>query len=273
LNKLIRNFVILFVGAMPTATVATECASFVGQRPTVLSFDNAVRSLPNIPPKGEFETTAQFEARKAAALAGLPQEIIVSKKPDKPEEHAVYDADSQQLRIKSYFFTDLPIIDYWDAIQPTEFYEALKPGLTYSNYGVTISYNGVKTGSYEAQNSYGARWTIEKITRDQKGIYERAQPFRAPSSLFPVADQSPYFLGSLPVAPESARLFRQNLMTAFVVRPSTPYVVRSTYEASYGRTVQNPRETTVNSTILIGDIRCGLLIGTEGVVLSAYETR
>lgn len=270
---MIRTFVIFFVTAAPSLALATECGGFVGQRPSIISFDDAVRLLPSISPKGEFETTAQFETRRAAAIARIPNDLIIAKRPAKPDEYAIYDADTQQLRVKSYFFTDLPIIDYWDAIQPTEFYESLKPGLNYSNYGVTLSFTEARTGSYQAQNGYGARWTIERIARTQNGIFEREHSIMAPSSLFPAADDSPHFVGAVPVTPEAARSFRRNLMTAFVVKPAAPYVMRSTHKAPYGSTIQNPTETIVNSTILVGDIRCGLLISAQGEVLGAYETR
>jgi hypothetical protein len=54
-----------------------RCEQYVGQRVQPLSFADAVRPYTDLPVKSEFETTAQFEVRKAAALPGAGQRPLL----------------------------------------------------------------------------------------------------------------------------------------------------------------------------------------------------
>ena len=73
------------------------------------------------------------------------------------------------------------------------------------------------------------------------------------------------------MTPDEARLLKPSLRIALVVAPFAPYVVRGTNP--YGRpSLQSPKQVTIDFTILMADIQCGLVMDGSGRVLGAYPT-
>ena len=229
------------------------------------TFDNAVAAFAGLTPKSEFETTAQFEARQAQALGGSGGPLIIEKAPEN-RDYFRYDADAQVLRISSYAFdnTNFPT---WDAFYSLGLDQRFKVS-TGGNIDIVISSNERATGSYRGQNSFGANATVEEVTRTVKAIFERGPEWgRGPEALFPGEGD----VGQLSMTPDEARLLKPSLRIALVVAPFAPYVVRGTNP--YGRpSLQSPKQVTIDFTILMADIQCGLVMDGSGRVLGAYPT-
>lgn len=69
-----------------------------------------------------------------------------------------------------------------------------------------------------------------------------------------------------------AQAFKPQAKIAIVAVPKLPYVVRVSYPS--GETmISNPTEVTVNATIVVADIQCGLLLKTANHVVAAFATR
>ena len=253
------SIALMLSAAITTAAHAVTCDSFVGQAVTSKSFDQAILAINAPAPKGEFETTAAYQVRIQGAASTGP--LIISKRMEDPK-YLEYDADRGAFKVFSYLF-DNSNYPTWEALYTT-------PGLdasTISNLDIQISTSDVVTGTYSAQNSYGARATITNITRTLKGVFERPAKSYA-ESLFPSKDA---VVGYLPMSSAQAQAFRQAAKIAFVVVPKSPYVVRRTFQDGE-TTISNPTKITVNSTILIADIQCGLIINSDDHVVGAYDS-
>lgn len=250
----------LFIGT--AAQAQSQCDNYVGQVVTPKTLDQAILDLNAPAPKGEFETTAAYQSRIAAAGSG--RSLIIGKRLEDPK-YLEYDADQQVFKIQKYLFdnTNWPA---WEA-----FYHA-KNGVKAStmssgNLDVVISSNDTPTGTYSAQNGFGARTTVTKITRTIKVIFEGEG--RYGEDLFLTKET---VLGTVPVNLEQAKSFRQQTKVAFVVIPKAPYVTRANY--LWGETtIRNPTEMRVNAIVLNADFQCALLTDGLNKVLAAFPTR
>lgn len=245
----------------PAVAHSQACANYVGQTVAIKTFEQAIEGLGNVEPKGEFETTAAYQARVAASGTGQP--LIISKKPE-GSSYFAYDADRQLLVIKSYAFHNTNM-DWWSA-----FYDAKPAGLkasTVYNKAIVISQTDKPNGSYTAQNSYGAKATIIKIDRTVKSIFESEGSYSDRELFIGSADD---VLGTLPMDVETARLTKPSLKIAFVVVAKAPFLVKGSH--SVGKTtVSNPTDVTEHYNILIADMQCGLLMDGASKVLAAYS--
>lgn len=245
------------------ANAQTNCADFVGTTVKQKSFDQAISSLKSVAPKDEFETTAAYEARLAAADNS---KLIVISKPIEDIKYLSYDADAGALHIESYAFNST-VFDAWNAFYATK--SEIKASVL-SNRATVVSKLDVTTGSYTAQNGFGAKTTVTKVTRTLKAIFE-AEERDSSNKLF-VNTDSNGVIGALPMSAVEAKVFKRQAKIAFVVIPKKPYVVRSTY-AEGKTTINNPIDMMVNATILIADFQCGLLINSANQVLASFETK
>lgn len=252
----------LLVSAPTTAQAQSTCASYVDTTVSPQTFDQAVASVKPVAPKGEFETTDAYQGRLAAAGSSGP--LIISKKIE-GAEYLAYNADKGVFEVKSYLF-DNTNFSAWDTFYYAKV-TAVKAG-TIGNLDVTISSSEVATGTYSAQNGFGAKTTVTKIARTEKAIFDR-ETARYGEELFPNKDA---VIGELPMSTTEAQAFKVQAKIAFVVAPKLPYVVRATYP--YGETtISNPTDVTVNATVLVADIQCGLLMNSANQVVAAFQTR
>lgn len=248
------------------------CAAFVGQSVQAQSFDNAVARFAGMTPKSEFETTAQFEARQARAVEGLGGAIILEKAPD-DRKFFEYDADRQVLRILPFAF-DNQQFPAWEAFYSAGLNGAVEVS-TSDNIDVVISSNDRITGSYEATNGFGAKTTVASVTRTVKAVFDHGPKLGGRrEALFPGSFNANYTVnpvGEIQMTPDQARALKPLLRIGFVALPRAPFVVKGSTKT--GRTtIQNPRDVTMDFTILTADIQCGLVMDQGGTVLGAYPT-
>lgn len=261
----------ILLAAPSTAALAQSCESYVGQPVNLLTFAQALTYVPNVEPKGEFETTAEFETRRQQATAGKGGPLLVSKAPE-DRKYLEYDADAQRLGIKMFAFDDTGF-SATDAFYNIAAANSLEAS-SFANFDTVISTNENVAGSYEGQNAYGAKATVVKVTRKIEAIFDRPRDLKTDqnSGLFPAADKSPHMVGYLSLSTTEAQRLKPLLKLAYVVEPKQPYVVKRSY-LSGKTTVASPREVTEDVTVLIADIKCGLVTDDKDVVLGAYPTR
>ena len=244
-----------------TPTLAQTCDAYVGQTIDPKTFDQAIAGLGDVAPKGEFETTAAYEAR--LANSGNDGPLIIAKDIE-DRKYLAYDADNQVLGVKTYALHNMNL-SWWNIFYDAKI-DSLKADLS-NNHAVGISQKDTETGTYKAQNSYGAEATITEITRVSDGIFDRvAKDYR--EQLF--KGNGPDLEG-LPLDPASAQALKPKMKAAFVVVPKTPFFVQG--EHSVGETtIRNPTDITERYRVLIADIQCGLLTDDQNKVLASYET-
>lgn len=257
--------------AMPGANVG-GCGGYLGQVVTPLSFDSVATRFGSISPKSEYETTAQYEARRASAVGSSTGPFIIEKTPEGSDQFP-YDADIQQLRIMPFAF-DNTFLPAWEIFYSARLDRALGVS-TSGNIDVVVSQRNQITGSYKATNGFGATVTVASTTRTTKAIFDRG-PLGGNSddNLFPGSITRDYKvnpIGTLRLTPSEASVLKPSLRIALVVVPRAPYLVKGSTRLG-NVTVRNPNDVTVDFTVLTADIQCGLVMDGSGRVLGAYAT-
>lgn len=252
------------------ANAQQECEAYVGQTVTPHTFEQALTRVPNVAARGEYETTAQYEIRRNAAMADLAP-LIILKVPEDRERCIRYIADASLLGIQACAF-DNADFDAWTAFYGSPHGQSLDASTDYSsNIDVVISQLATPLGTYQGQNAYGATWTVTRVSSATQAIFERHDEVFA-GGLFSEAG-SDHVVVFLDMPPEEARLMKPALKLAFVVSPREPFVVQTTYSGRVPVIIQNPYDFTVTSTVVIGDIQCGLVLDAGNHVLGAASTR
>lgn len=255
---------------------SVNCASYAGQTVAPITIDAAMARYAGMTPRGEFESTAEFEARRARAGGTGP--LIIGKIPD-PERYGDpngrgdffrYDADRQVLRIISYAFDNknFTMDDIFGYGAPMYREGDYTP--RFSNVDVVISETNRPLGSYRGRNAFGVAATVIRVNRTLSAIYDRPLPGTS-EGLFPHVGPD-NVVGELHMDPVTARHAKLTMRVAFVVVPKEPFVVSHTTSPSTA-TIDNPQEVTVTTRVLFADIQCALLLDERNTVLGAYETQ
>lgn len=267
---IVRNSVVsvIALAACPLANAQT-CQTYVGQTVTLNSFDSVAATLKAMPTtKGEYETTATFEARVAAARGAMPETVIIPG--IFSAKYVTYDADSGTLKVQAYALSNVNTDYSYVFGYGRPFYEKVK----YSSLGnrdAVVFQSETATGSYVASNAYGAKATVTKITRLHKAIFEGEQGSYN-EDLF--VDQKPgvdALLGTVPMSIPDAQALKANGKVAFVVKPKWPFFAEGRRLGD--ATISNPIEVTNPIQVIVGDIQCGLLLTPTNKVVAAYTTR
>lgn len=219
--------------------------------------------------RGEFETTDQFEARKAAVKPA--SEVVVSLKTSSTK-HFEYDADRQVFKLWEYAFN------------PHVYYASLN-GLTSEQremFGDDLSGNGDAliskstrdTGEYVGENAFGAKSGVKRQTEDVTLVFDEKAPTIYPpghATLFAVHRDYETHYVEFPVPIEKAAKIKPTLRAVALVRPKPPYFVKaSDYDAP---TRQYPTERYTNVSILVADIVCVGVFDGSGTLLGHWATR
>lgn len=242
-----------------------SCGAYVGKTVEPLSFAQAAGPFLKIPPKDEFETTAQYTARINAAAGDRIDKTIILGKQLLNKDHMIYDADKELLTIDAYIF-DTWFIDVHAQLRAIKQDDKIKADRS-NNLTAMIVANDSATGQYEATNGYGAKFTVMRYIRDLRSVFERPLPTGA-FSLFSTAG----VLATLPLHPDEARQLKSTAQVAFAVRPFAPFII-SGERALDTPSSTNPMEITERFQTLFAQIDCALLLNGSKVVMAAVETR
>ncbi len=253
----------------PVGTTSHAHGSFVGRTVTLASFDSVANILKALPTtKGEYETSAAFEARVAAVRDTMPATFIIQGIFD--AEYVTYDADAGVLKVRAYALrnlnTDYDYVFGYGSI----YYEKVK----YSSLGnrdVVVFQSETPTGSYVATNAFGAKVTVRKARRLQQAIFE-GEAARYGEDIF--VEQAPgveALLGTVRMTIPEAQALKATGKVAFVVKPQWPYYAEGTH--LWEATNSNPLEVTNPIQVIVGDIQYGLLVDSANKVIAAFATR
>ncbi|MBL8546203.1 MAG: hypothetical protein JNL81_07045 [Hyphomonadaceae bacterium] len=258
----------LFVFASGGAAVAQECEAMAGTQISPISFDAAATALSSVPAKDEFETTAQYQTRVEAALAGISSRMLVSAPFD--TEYATYNADAGRFEIRSYAVRNLNT-DWFTVFYGSPHYGGIRYS-TLGNIDLVLSSSDRPNGTYQGQNSYGATWTVTRVTRTVNAIFER-EPARYNEELFGQrpAGAAP-LTWTLPVPVEQARGMRDRFRAAVLIAPRAPFFFENRQQSAGRITIQNPRDVEQVSRIIVADIQCVVITDDQNNVLIAQRT-
>ncbi len=222
--------------------------------------------------KGEFETTAQFEARKARAMAAAMAAMAAAdlRRPVLlggiyTPRYAEYDADNERFIIRT---------DAWDngfirwryvlcgGVLSCEFEPEPRRGL--GNRAVVMAADQKDGGSYRASNAFGAEVTV-RVTRSTeygvfdeplRGEYEASEPEWA-HELTMGEDDRPAVV--LPVPLQHAPELKDTMRVGVLVRPKEPFTARGFYSIS--------SEYGITAHIIVADILCAVITDRDRGVL------
>lgn len=236
------------------------CKRYVGTVVTPTTFDALVQALPKIAVKGEYETTAQYEARKSAALSRAPTGLSVLVVPTN-RDYAQYVADDQALFIQAgafnageYSSNAKAVIAAWSA----------RGDETPKGSGLFIAEKERVLRTYNAQNGFGATFRVSVIDRETKALH------LVTNELFPFAKwkSSPVMGLDLPLA--KAPQVRQTFKVALVLKPVAPYVRSDIFDEA-PPTADNPEKANDRVTLLVAEPKCGLVLDSTMHVLASAD--
>lgn len=257
---------------------AKMCESYVGKTLAPLRFDTAAARFSKLTPKGEYETTAAFHERRGALTDSLSQPIVV--RVDVDRDYLDYDADEQELRVSALAFGESGFPDSTSTMLAAQSVlrsaEIDSDMIDRENVAFTVTSVERITGSYSAQNAFGAAFRVRKIDLTTRAIFDRRLPsdgMGVDVPLFRVAEVPPHLVGTLPSSPAQAKSLKVSLQLALLVRPKEPYFLKKSVSAFAAKaTAGDPNEVTEKLEILIADVQCGFALDAAGKVLGGYPT-
>lgn len=280
----------VFIGALlvteAAAAEARVCPVKAGETVSFVSPKAAFTAV-SVPvlTKGEFESSAEFEARKAAQGAvNVPETLMVEGTyfPD----HVTYDADTERYRLNKYAWANVgsgyerasyPLDRaYFDSIGKDDHYASNVP-----IFGVGLSQERVLTGKYQASNAMGASVIVQKQDTLHFGVFDSSLPM---SKIYeedprlvhwetldePSTDPSPYYdkrdaVVYLPMPLADAKKLKKDFKVGFALRPKAPFTVKDTTQSE--PTFDLPIENTNYYRILIADIQCAIITDMAGKIV------
>ena len=238
------------------------CKSYEGQQVMVTTFDGLVRGLPKYTPKGEFETTAQFDARVDAAKKTPPTGPSVLVLPTN-QKYIEYDAYLSLMRVQAGAFDEGRFHeDFMADATSSYFTREFKRGRT----AVPHSDSKRLLSTYRAQTRLGVPFTISKYDLKVNGIYVTAD------KLFSYAKDKDSFVMGFEVQVAQAARVKPTLKVALVVEPDLPFLMTDTSDDERRPALDWPNEYTYRSSIAFVKPRCALVLDGQSRVLAAMDS-
>jgi hypothetical protein len=242
----------------PSVAQAQSCDALIDQTIVVSTFEDIVGKIPHVEPKGEFETTAQFEARKASASVSLPTSpFFVNLSTEVMMNNLKYDADRGVFRLNSYTFNASSYDSEINRGFKSPFREMEKSN--YRMVGVKLKSETKTLRSYEASNGFGAVTVVNEQTVTN---YELFEGFRhgslLDSGLWEKGGSSSDVVGEIAMPPAEAQLAKPHLRAAIMFFTKDPYYIDIN---SFGPlpTRDSPYDITYRTMAIVGDMQCALI--------------
>ncbi|MGC1270857.1 MAG: hypothetical protein WA842_09715 [Croceibacterium sp.] len=249
--------------AAATAAATTTCPAFVGQKPELATFEDVRSSLPQIPPKNDFESTDTYVRRLAAAEPQGSRSFVLRRTPKYEGEGLSYDPDRRVLTVYRAAF----------GAGRTNFNNIGGQGMIRGkdNFASAIGFEiaTIETGrdTYVATNGFGAEVTVVRVTQQVNALWER--PGKQGEDPFEHMDSG--IVARIPMEPAVARDLIEHGAAALTFTPKAPYHAATT--ALVPPSFNSPRERRDVITVLTGDVHCGFLIDSQGVVAHAFTVK
>lgn len=242
--------------------------SLKGKAITITPFETIANVVPIVAPKDQFETTAQYEARKAAAVPQFSNEPIFVRVETVGSNNDLlkYDAD------RGGFIIDQNALggSHFNVSQ-YDLFKTLSSDYRDRYFGAYLKILRKRTGSYKASNTFGTEVEITTIDEtDYVIVGGHGRLDFGKSTLLAGADGSA--TGFLPAPQNTARELSKRLRAAIMFTPMAPYY--ATGESNGLKpTVRNPYEEHITTKAIIGDMKCSVIYdGADNTVLWAYPT-
>jgi hypothetical protein len=195
------------------------CASYVGKVVTPTAFSTLALKFAPPAPKGEFETTAQYNARVAAAQSRVsPQPVVVAIPVDR--SFLNYDADGKLMAVREGAFGAGVFSKILD-VQVTAEYFGLIPDDIAKGTPIPHSKTERLLRTYAGQSGLGIPAKVSEIERQSNVIYH------AGPRLFSFTRDEDSMVLAFRVLPPQAPAMKQSLKLALAVVPRAPYFFRN----------------------------------------------
>lgn len=246
------------------------CEPYIGTVVSTTDIDDAMAPFRKIAPKGEFETTDQFNARQKAAIDKFASVMIFRKVPEN-RQSLVYNADTQILSISKDAIEN-KYINISHILFPIKENIIEEINARRYNLETVVEEDDVLVGSYQASNAFGAKTEIWKILRKTRILYEYNSTKVSDKSIFPKSENDLSFISSIPMTPNEAMRLKPLIKFGFVAIPKPPYFMSATgYQTA--PTFSNRKEVINEVSAIVADIKCVLVLDQVNKVLDAIETR
>ena len=218
--------------------------------------------------KGEFETTAQFEARLAARTA--PPKSVVRLEVD--AERFLYDADNEVFQL--YSFALAPNVSYGLIRTMSADQKELFGDIYYSDPVQLQAFSSSDSiGTYEASNAYGATTTVTRYEEKTKIIFEDKGRYRKTGAddLFRTRNSFEANILTIPVPIEHAPSIKPELKVVSLIEPKAPYYENLEHHTSPDMKYPSERDNEIS--VLVADIQCIGVLDGDGNLLASWKTR
>jgi hypothetical protein len=250
------------------------CKAYVGKIVSPTPFDSLAHSLAGVRPKGEYETTAQYDARRRAAVAP-PARATLLVPIDR--DFLRYDADAGAMLVAAGAFVTGGYTG--DGVADVALHTMLNSsgvgdGIGLSRVSVQVASAERQTGSELGRNFVGTPVRVIAIERSTKGLsLDGSQPGSTAvlndGGLFAAARSEASPVTGFQIDAQRAARVKVTLRAALVVDSTPPRVVSGTMSSTQP-TAQRPVRYTERATIIVGRPRCGLIVdGAMRVLASA----
>lgn len=252
-----------------------SCENYLGTEVSLISFDDAFQEITLLPPKGEFETTADYQAR--VENIEIPTQLIIARKADiassGDRDLIFYNADTSVLKISEFAFGNMNIGAHLISQYNTPELDFDFNAIFY--HSVPFSEEKTSTEHYSASNSYGTTVEVQKDYVDAELLID---PRRAgmSASMFknlypynPTSKENNNVIGEVNLAPIEAKSVKEAASLAFVVEPSKPYKFMKSYTFPEAK-INSPYEKEYSTKVLVAKVQCGLWLNAENTVIGAY---
>lgn len=282
-------------GTAGTVIALDACDLVSGDKLFLDDLDAVIGGLPGgVFEKDPFETNAEFEARKKAAFISLEKKTVVLAS-SVDQENAIYDAEAGAWFLTRYFPSNASFDFVAEAI--------FKAGLIeHIGFNIGAPFDDEKdrvesimlrsadeiVDDYYASNALGATIAVKKWHHSRVAIAEIGDVADKPRTKYKNGTELFAFehrvqventLGSgthlqsalrVDMPRDKARAMNGKIGFAIVADLQAPVRVDGQYyiEPKFDR----PNERTVDTVVLIADIRCGIAFGPDLSVLATIHT-
>lgn len=237
------------------------CKGYIGQVTSPASFALLTTGLPDTSPKGEFETTAQYQARLAGAArqpTGRPFIVSVPANRDRLR----YEADDKTMFVEAGAFRVGQFSDEAGAELSASI--SIPEGLN----GGTRIFHSVGAAklirSYSARSRSGVPFKVTEFERMTHALYVTAPKLFG----FARAKESPVMGFEVPLT--RAPQLKAGLSLALAIEPRAPFQ----WKGSFGPTVPSlgtPNVYKERTIVAVVAARCGLVLDSQNRVLAAMD--
>lgn len=217
--------------------------------------------------KGEFETSAEFEARTAAVQRPAASLVVIDTSP----ENFKYDADSEAFQFRIYNLETSGLYRTSYTLAGTT------PNFGGYNYGdpVDLKLKRIDTrrGEYLATNAYGAETSVREVESVEYLIFDNKgrKKMTTTDDLFSERKSFEMTNLSIPVPRADAQAVKEGLMMVAYVVGREPWTIESTTRSKPTRDV--PIDLRMSFRIAFADIQCVGVRNAESELIAHWATR